>query len=196
MAILKIARMGNPILLQRCAPVPDPTDPEIRRLAADMIETMDDIGGAGLAAPQVHVPLRLFVFRVRPERVGESPEDLPLGPTVLVNPEVEAVGEEIEQAWEGCLSIPGLRGSVPRAARVRYRGVGLAGEPIERVAAGFHARVVQHEYDHLDGILYPMRMTDLALFGFTEELMRAAANLARDEEESEEEAATEGAPGA
>ncbi|MCC7428900.1 MAG: peptide deformylase [Alphaproteobacteria bacterium] len=194
MAILKIARMGNPILLQRCAPVPDPTDPEIRRLAADMVETMDDIGGAGLAAPQVHVPLRLFVFRVRPERVGESPEDLPLGPTVLINPELEPVGEEIEQAWEGCLSIPGLRGSVPRAARVRYRGVGLAGEPIERVAAGFHARVVQHEYDHLDGILYPMRMTDLALFGFTEELMRAAANLARAEEEAEEEASAEGAP--
>jgi len=194
MAILKIARMGNPILLQRCAPVPDPTDPEIRRLAADMVETMDDIGGAGLAAPQVHVPLRLFVFRVRPERVGESPEDLPLGPTVLINPEIEPVGEEIEQAWEGCLSIPGLRGSVPRAARVRYRGVGLAGEPIERVAAGFHARVVQHEYDHLDGILYPMRMTDLALFGFTEELMRAAANLARAEEEAEEEASAEGAP--
>jgi peptide deformylase len=173
MAILKIARMGHPVLLKRAEPVTDPGAPEIRRLVADMMETMEDAPGAGLAAPQVHVPLRLFVFRVQPSR-SESPEDTPIGNTVLINPVVEPVGEERVIRWEGCLSIPGLRGAVPRYARVRYTGVDCDGRVVQAEVGGFHANVVQHEYDHLDGILYPMRMTDLRLLGFHEEMAKAA----------------------
>jgi peptide deformylase len=173
LAILKIARMGNPVLLQRCAPVEDPGAPEIRRLVADMMETMEDAPGAGLAAPQVHVPLRLFVFRVAPDRAGGDPDDAQVGNTVLINPTVELLGEERALGWEGCLSIPGMRAAVPRALRVRYRGVDCDNNPVEREVAGFHARVVQHEYDHLDGILYTMRLTDFRLFGFNEDLTRA-----------------------
>ena len=170
MAILKIARMGHPVLLRRADPVPDPTAPEIQRLIQDMIETMEDAGGAGLAAPQVHVPLRLFVFRVTPERASAAPDDVPVGNTVLINPEVEAAGEERVMRWEGCLSIPGLRAAVPRWARIRYRAVDGEGQPVEAEVAGFHAGVVQHEQDHLDGILYPMRMRDLTKFGFQDVL--------------------------
>lgn len=173
MAILKIARMGHPVLLQPCQPVPDPGAPEIRRLVSDMMETMEDAYGAGLAAPQVHVPLRLFVFRVSPERRSDDPDDLPMPNTVLINPEVELLTEDRVLRWEGCLSIPGLRAAVPRAPRIRYRGVDCDGNAVERIVTGFHAGVVQHEYDHLDGILYPMRMTDFRLFGFNEELARA-----------------------
>ena len=175
MSILKIARMGHPVLLQNCARVADPGAPEIRGLVADMIETMEDAPGVGLAAPQVHVPLRLFVFRVPHERGTDDPEDTPVGNTVLINPELELLTEERVLRWEGCLSIPGLRAAVPRAPRVRYRGVDCDGNPVERTVSGFHAGVVQHEYDHLDGILYPMRMKDLRLFGFTEELARLTA---------------------
>ncbi len=171
MAILKIARMGHPVLLRRADPVADPGAPEIRRLVADMMETMEDAPGAGLAAPQVHVPLRLFVFRVQP---GRDPSgEPPIGNTVVINPTIEPVGEERVLGWEGCLSIPGLRAAVPRWARIRYSGVDCDGNPIGGEAGGFHAAVVQHEYDHLDGILYPMRMTDFRLFGFNEELGRA-----------------------
>ena len=162
MSILKIARMGHPVLLQRAAPVDDPTTPEIRRLIADMAETMRDADGLGLAAPQVHLPLRIFVWRNGPEVAA------------LVNPELEPLGEELATAWEGCLSIPGLRGSVTRPARIRFRGLTAEGEPIEGEAEGMAARVMQHETDHLDGVLYPMRMTDHTLFGFTDELARAA----------------------
>ncbi len=175
MSILKIARMGHPVLLARAEPVADPGAPEIRRLVADMIETMEDASGAGLAAPQVHVPLRLFVFRVPEIRAGGDPEDVPVGNTVVINPEVELLTEDRVLRWEGCLSIPGLRAAVPRAPRIRYRGVDCEGQPVGGEVTGFHAGVVQHEYDHLDGILYPMRMTDFSLFGFTEELARLAA---------------------
>jgi peptide deformylase len=175
MAILKIARMGNPVLLRRCDPVDDPGAPEIRRLVTDMMETMADAPGVGLAAPQIHVPLRLFVFRIPPERKGEDPEDSTLPDSVLINPEVELLSDERVLRWEGCLSIPGLRAAVPRAPRIRYRGVDCDGAPVERTVSGFHAGVVQHEYDHLDGILYTMRLTDFRLFGFTEDLARAAA---------------------
>ena len=164
MAILKIARMGHPVLLREAEPVSDPTAPEIRRLVSDMAETMRDAQGIGLAAPQVHVPLRLFVWRGDGSAVS-----------VLANPEVEPVGEEVESAWEGCLSIPGLRGCVTRPRRVRYRGLDGEGRPVEGEAEGMAARVIQHETDHLDGVLYPMRMEDFALFGFTEEIARAAA---------------------
>jgi len=175
MAILKIARMGHPVLLARAAPVADPGAPEIRRLVADMIETMEDAQGAGLAAPQVHVPLRLFVFRVPPNRTTESDGDGEMGNTVVINPELEPLGDDMVLRWEGCLSIPGMRAAVPRHARVRYRGVDTDGNPVGADASGFHAGVVQHENDHLDGILYPMRMTDFRLFGFNEELARASA---------------------
>ena len=171
MAILKIARMGHPVLLGRAAEVEDPTAPEIRRLVADMAETMEDAGGIGLAAPQVHVPLRLFVWRT-----GAG------GVSALFNPVIEPVGEETELAWEGCLSITGLRGAVRRAARLRFRGFDIAGAAVEGEAAGLVARVMQHENDHLDGLLYPMRMEDLAQFGFTEELTRAAAQARAAEE--------------
>jgi peptide deformylase len=177
MAILKIARMGHPVLLQRAEPVPDPTAPEIRRLIADMIETMEDASGAGLAAPQVHVPLRLFVFRVPAERGTGDADDTPMPISVLINPAVELLGEDYRLRWEGCLSIPGLRAAVPRAWRIRYQGLDAEGQPVAREATGFHAGVVQHEYDHLDGILYPMRMTDFSLFGFVEELARFAHTL-------------------
>lgn len=170
MAILKIARMGHPILIRRAEPVADPTAPEIRRLVADMAETMEDAQGIGLAAPQVHVGLRIFVWR------GGAGNIL-----ALLNPELEPVGDETEDAWEGCLSIPGLRGSVQRPARVRFHGLDMEGQPMSGEAAGLTARILQHEADHLDGVLYPMRMTDFSLFGFTDELSRAATR-ARTEE--------------
>lgn len=176
MAILKIARMGHPVLLTPAAPVADPSAPDIRRLVADMIETMEDAQGAGLAAPQVHVPLRLFVFRVPPGRTELAEGDGEMGNTVVINPEIELLGDEMVLRWEGCLSIPGLRAAVPRHRRVRYRGVDTDGNAVGAEASGFHAGVVQHEYDHLDGILYPMRMTDFRLFGFNEELARASAH--------------------
>lgn len=176
MAILKIARMGHPVLLQRCAEVADPTAPEIRRLAADLIETMEDARGAGLAAPQVHVPLRLFVFRVNPARASGDPDDTAVLPhRVVINPVVEPIGDDRRLRWEGCLSIPGLSAAVPRAWRIRYSGVDCDGEPVGGEVTGFHAGVVQHEFDHLDGVLYPMRMTDFTLFGFNEEIARAQA---------------------
>jgi peptide deformylase len=173
MAILKIARMGHPVLAQPAEPVADPTAPEIRRLVADMLETMIDSNGAGLAAPQVHVPLRVVVFQAPAERSdGLTDAELfdhtaPL--TVLINPHIEIGGPEREGGWEGCLSVPGLRGFVERAVHIRYRGVDHEGHPIERTARGFHARVVQHECDHLDGILYPQRMSDLKQLIFESE---------------------------
>ena len=175
MAILKIARMGHPVLLRRADPVDDPGAAEIRRLVADMIETMQDAGGIGLAAPQVHVPLRLFVFQVPPGRSSGEPDDQPTSVRVLINPVVEPMGEDVRLRWEGCLSIPGLRGAVARPWRVRYQGVDCDGVPVAAEAAGLHAGVVQHETDHLDGVLYTMRMPDLSLLGFTEEMARFAA---------------------
>lgn len=175
MAILKIARMGHPVLLQRAEPVADPTSLDICRLVADMIETMEDANGAGLAAPQVHVPLRLFVFRVNADRASGDADDAAMPNTVVINPTVEMIGEDARLRWEGCLSIPGLRAAVPRAWRIRYTGVDTTGASVGREVTGFHAGVVQHEYDHLDGVLYPMRMTDFTHFGFNEELARAAA---------------------
>jgi peptide deformylase len=184
MAILKIARMGHPVLGQVAAPVEDPGAPELRRLVADMLETMEDAAGTGLAAPQVYVPRRLVIFYVsagRAERENrredesdsdeepaEKVEEVPL--TVLINPVIELLGEEMTTSWESCLSAPGLAGQVPRQRAIRYRAVGLDGQEITREAQGFHARVVQHECDHLDGVLYPQRMSDLSTLSFTSEL--------------------------
>ncbi len=173
MAILKIARMGHPVLLQRAQPVADPTAPEIRRLVRDMLETMEDASAAGLAAPQVHVPLRLFVFRVGEHRTSGDADDRTMDNTVVINPEIVAVDDDVRLHWEGCLSIPGMRAAVPRHWRIRYHGVDTEGAGVGSEVTGFHAGVVQHEYDHLNGILYPMRVTDFRLFGFNEELARA-----------------------
>jgi peptide deformylase len=178
MALLKIARMGHPVLRDAASIVQDPTAAWVRRLADDMVETMEDAGGTGIAAPQVHQPFRIVVFRVAGDRLTELPGDVPQDLTVLVNPVVETLGEERVLGWEGCLSVPGLRGVVPRYLRVRYRGTGLDGEVIEREVEGFHARVVQHECDHLEGILYPQRMTDHRLLVFLEELQRHPIDLA------------------
>lgn len=175
MAILKIARMGHPVLAQVARPVADPKNPEIHRLVNDMVETMIDANGAGLAAPQVHVPLRLVIFQAPGERadpaLGEEERFDHTAPlTVLINPEIQVLDPAPEGGWEGCLSVPGLRGWVERPTHIRYRGLGLDGVVIERVARGFHARVVQHECDHLDGRLYPARMADLGKLVFESEL--------------------------
>lgn len=170
MALLKIARMGHPVLRTPADLVADPTAPEIARLVNDMIDTLADSGGVGLAAPQVHVPLRLVIFTVPQARAGEDGGETPL--TVLINPVIEPVGDDMAAQIEGCLSLPDMVGRVTRPARIRYSGVGLNGEPIEREVGGFHARVVQHEVDHLDGILYPMRMTDLTSFGYVDEIRK------------------------
>ncbi|MDJ0948926.1 MAG: peptide deformylase [Alphaproteobacteria bacterium] len=186
MAILKIARMGHPILRARAEEISDPSSEEVRRLVEDMVETLEDAKGAGLAAPQVHVPKRLVLFSVPQDRTTEAEDDPPQVLQVLINPVVEPIGEDREVGWEACLSVPGMIGAVPRYARIRYRGLTLDGSPVDRTVSGFHARVVQHECDHLDGILYPMRMTDMSLFGFVEEMSRLAA-----ESEEEIEAAAE-----
>jgi peptide deformylase len=173
MAILKIARMGHPVLKARAKPVSDPKDQEIQELVRDMMETLEDVGGIGLAAPQVHVSNRVVIFYVPGERraaSGEPDEDIPL--TVLINPEIEPLSEEKASGVEACLSLPGLAGSVPRWTHIRYRALDLQGRMFEREAKGYHARVVQHECDHLDGILYPMRMTDISQLAFVEELRR------------------------
>ena len=181
MAILKIARMGHPVLRRPAEKVVDPTAPEIQRLVQDMLETMEDADGAGLAAPQVHVPLRVVIFHVPAGRDEENPQPVPL--SVLINPVVELLTYEVETDWEGCLSVPGMMGAVPRFTKVRYRAVSLEGEPIDRVAEGFHARVAQHECDHLDGILYPQQMNDLSLLMFNDQL-RYHGGADPDEEET------------
>lgn len=168
MAIRKIARMGHPVLRRRAREVADPTAPDVRALVADMIETMEDAGGVGLAAPQIHVDRRVVIFFVPAERDEGAAQPL----TVLINPVIEPLDAEEAMGWEACLSVPGFMGLVPRHARIRYGGFDLEGREIRREASGFHARVVQHECDHLDGILYPQRMRDLSLLGYAEEMHR------------------------
>jgi peptide deformylase len=193
MAVLKIVRMGHPVLTRRAEEVPDPTAPEIRRLAADMIETMLEEGGAGLAAPQVAAPVRLFVFHVPEDRVdSDDPNDGPVPVIALVNPEIEVLDAETEIAFEGCLSIPDIIGPVQRPVHIRYRGVTPEGERIEREArGGLHARVIQHEYDHLDGVLYPMRVHDLRFFGYRDEIEEAISAAQEDAEATEFDEPTE-----
>ena len=171
MTLLKIARMGHPVLLQPASDVADPQAPAIRMLVADMIETMLDAQGAGLAAPQVHHGLRLFVYHVPPARSADE-DDPPRPPSALINPVLEPVDEEKVDRLEGCLSIPGMRGWVPRYRRIAYRGLDGHGHEVHGVASGFLANVLQHEYDHLNGILYPMRMVDLGRMGFDSEMAR------------------------
>ena len=163
-----ILRMGDLRLLRVAEPVTEFGTPELERLIADMFETMEAAGGVGLAAPQIGVNLRLVIFGF--ERSDRYPEAPAVPQTILLNPELTPLGDEVEEGWEGCLSVPGLRGVVPRHTRLRYRGRDPQGGWIEREAQGFHARVVQHECDHLDGILYPMRVRDFSRFGYTDVL--------------------------
>ncbi len=165
MTVHAILKMGDPRLLRIAPPVVHFGTPELRALAADMFETMHAVNGAGLAAPQIGVDLQLVIFGFsRNDRYPDAP---PVPETVLLNPQIEAIGTDEEEGWEGCLSVPGLRGVVPRMAHIRYRGFDLEGRPLEREAEGFHARVVQHECDHLIGKLYPMRVRDFSRFGYT-----------------------------
>ncbi|MCM2329303.1 MAG: peptide deformylase [Lysobacter sp.] len=168
MAIREVLRMGHPVLRQVAVPVERFGTPELARLVGDMKDTMAHENGAGLAAPQIGESVRVVIFGVTANPRYPDAEEVPF--TVLVNPVITFLGEETEEGWEGCLSVPGLRGVVPRRTRLRYAGHDEEGRPIDRIAEGFHARVVQHECDHLDGILYPMRMPDMSRFGFTDVL--------------------------
>jgi peptide deformylase len=169
MSVRRVLRMGDPELLRISEPVRSFDNPELRELLSDMRDTMAAHDGAGLAAPQIGVPWRVVIFGTgAPNPRYPDAEAVP--ETVLINPELQPIGEIREEDWEGCLSVPGLRGIVPRYAELHYRGVDELGRPIDRRVSGFHARVVQHEVDHLDGILYPMRITDFSRFGFIEEL--------------------------
>ncbi len=165
MAVKPILRMGDARLLRVARPVERFDTPELHALIADMFETMRAAEGAGLAAPQIGVDLAVVIFGFTKNR--RYPDREPVPETILVNPSIEPLSDAEEEGWEGCLSVPGLRGVVPRFARIRYRGYDAFGAPIEREASGFHARVVQHECDHLIGKLYPMRVRDFSRFGYT-----------------------------
>lgn len=168
MAVREILRMGHPTLLQVAQPVAEFNTPELDALIGDMLDTMAAYNGAGLAAPQIGVGLRVVIFGVEANPRYPDAEPVPL--TVLINPSIEALDDVMAEDWEGCLSIPGMRGLVPRHTSVRYRGYDRHADLIDHRAGGFHARVVQHEVDHLDGILYPRRIQDLTKFGFEKEL--------------------------
>jgi peptide deformylase len=166
--IREVLKMGDPRLLEKARPVTAFGTPELQALLGDMRETMEHLDGAGLAAPQVGVGLRVVIFGVHCNPRYPDAEEVP--DTVLINPVLEPIGDEVVEGWEGCLSVPGMRGLVPRFGRLRYRGFDETGAAIDRTVEGFHAVVVQHEVDHLEGILYPMRIRDLTKFGFTEAL--------------------------
>ena len=168
MTLHTILRMGDPRLLRVAKPVVKADTPELHTLIADLFETMQAAGGVGLAAPQIGVDLAVVIFGF--SQSARYPEAPAVPQTVLINPEISVLDDAEEEGWEGCLSVPGLRGWVPRFRRIRYRGMDAYGNPIDREAEGFHARVVQHECDHLIGKLYPMRIRDFSRFGFTDEL--------------------------
>ena len=168
MAVRPVLRMGSALLLERSAEVTQFGTPELEALLTDMLDTMEAQNGAGLAAPQIGVPLRVVIFGVQRNPRYPDAEEVPF--TVLINPVIRPLGGEIEEGWEGCLSVPGMRGLVPRYHRIHYTGTDQFGSRVERDVSDFHARVVQHECDHLDGVLYPMRIADLRNFGFTEVL--------------------------
>ena len=171
--IREVLRMGDPRLLQRSQEITEFGTPELQALLQDMRDTMAHLNGAGLAAPQIGVGLRVVIFGVHANPRYPNAEEVP--DTVLINPVLEPDGTEMEEGWEGCLSVPGMRGVVPRYKRLRYRGCDENGKPFEREVSDFHARVVQHEVDHLDGILYPMRIRDFSKFGFNEALFPGEA---------------------
>jgi len=169
MSVRPVLRMGDQRLLRVSEPVRTLDTAALRELLLDMQDTMRALDGAGLAAPQIGVPWRVVIFGTGAAN-PRYPEAEIVPATVLINPKIEPIGEALESGWEGCLSVPGMRGLVARFEQVRYRGVDERGQAIDRTVRGFHARVVQHEVDHLDGILYPMRITDMTQFGFIEEL--------------------------
>lgn len=173
--IRPVLRMGDARLLQKSAPVENFGSQELFELLRDLRDTMDAHNGVGLAAPQIGVPLRVTIFGVRKNPRYPNAEEVPF--TVLCNPVLVPLGDELQEGWEGCLSVPDLRGWVPRHARLRYAGFDAQGHRFEREVSGFHARVVQHECDHLDGILYPMRIRDLRRFGYTEVLFPGQPGL-------------------
>jgi len=169
MAVKRVLKMGNPLLLKIAEPVADFDTPKLHALIQDMLDTMEEMKGAGIAAPQIGVSQRVVIF-------GQSTEDTSGNPrypdanavpfTVLINPVLTLLGDDLEEDWEGCLSVPNMRGVVPRHVSLNYTGFDQYGQPIDRTVSGFHARVVQHECDHLDGVLYPMRVKDLRNFGY------------------------------
>jgi peptide deformylase len=177
-AVRPVLKMGHPLLRQVAEPVARFGTPELRNLVQDMDDTMRALNGAGLAAPQIGVSLRVVIFEVRQNPRYPDAGVVPY--TVLVNPRLEPLGDDMEDGWEGCLSVPGLRGLVPRHRQLRYTGFDADGQPLDRRVDGFHARVVQHEVDHLDGILYPLRMRDLDSFGFEDTLFPQGAALPAD----------------
>ena len=168
MAIREVLKMGDPRLLAVADPVDAAGTPELERLLTDMHDTMRHLNGAGLAAPQIGVGLRVVIFGFEQNPRYPAAEDVPF--TVLINPKLTPLGEGLVDGWEGCLSVPGMRGLVPRYRQLRYTGIGADGTAIDRIVGDFHARVVQHEVDHLDGILYPRRIRDLTQFGFNDAL--------------------------
>jgi peptide deformylase len=171
--IREVLRMGDPRLWEKSKPVARFDAPELNELISDMRDTMAHLNGAGLAAPQIGVGLRVVIFGVHSNPRYPGIEEVP--DTVLINPEIEPLADEVEEGWEGCLSVPGMRGWVPRFRKIRYSGQDERGRRIERTVEGFHARVVQHEVDHLDGVLYPMRIRDFTRFGFNEALFPGEA---------------------
>lgn len=172
MAIKPVLKMGDPILLQQSKPVEQFDTPELHALLTDMQDTMKALNGAGIAAPQIGVSLQVVIFGVGKNPRYPDAESVPF--TVLINPVLTPIGEDMEEGWEGCLSVPGMRGLVPRLKQLRYQGRDQFGNAIDRTVSGFHARVVQHEVDHLFGVLYPMRIRDLRFFGFNEVLFPGA----------------------
>lgn len=175
MTVRTVLKMGDPRLLEPAQPVSRFDTPELHALVTDLLDTMKALNGAGIAAPQIGIGLRVAIFGL--ERNPRYPEAEPVPLTVLVNPTLTPIGNEIVEDWEGCLSVPGMRGLVPRYNHLHYRGFDQYGNSIDRTVSGFHARVVQHECDHLDGILYPMRIRDLRNFGFTEVLFPDVASV-------------------
>jgi peptide deformylase len=168
MAVRQVLRMGEPLLLEKAQAITQFDTPELHALITDMQDTMQAMDGAGIAAPQIGVSLQVVIFGVGSNPRYPDAEQVPY--TVLINPTLNFIGDEIEDGWEGCLSVPGLRGEVPRYTRLHYTGFDQFGNAIDRLVSGFHARVVQHECDHLAGILYPMRISDLTKFGYTDVL--------------------------
>ncbi len=170
MAVRRVLKMGDPLLFRVAEPVRDFDSPELHALIGDMLDTMAAFNGAGLAAPQIGISRRVVIFGI--ENNPRYPNVEPVPTTVLVNPVIEFLTKDTEEGWEGCLSVPGMRGLVSRYTRLRYSGFDQHGKPLTREAHGFHARVVQHECDHLDGILYPMRLKDMRLFGYEDTLFQ------------------------
>ena len=178
MSVREILKMGDPRLLRQAEPVSDFDTTELAALVEDMFDTMRAANGAGLAAPQIGVNLQVVIFGFKQN--PRYPDAEPVPETVLINPKLQPLSDDVSEDWEGCLSVPGLRGVVPRWSRLRYQGFDQFGKPIERDAEGFHARVVQHECDHLSGILYPMRIKDFSRFGFVDVLFPGLQDSADD----------------